>query len=570
MESLREKLQATKIEFQENDKPHPCTPGEICVIMRKQSNAREREPFPLLKGRHEPTHNIDIDIDINININSIIMTPRLVSLFYSAIVVLLLTSILIDPIDGARQRRSSGGSGSNTQQQQQQQQQKKKQNNNNNKNKNAQFDSDDYYQVLGLKKAAKAKDIKSAYRKLALQYHPDKVKDDTMKEESEQIFVKVSLAYAVLSDDEKRKIYDQYGKNGLEAFERGQDPASSGFGGGNGSGGGGGSGFHQGFGGFPGGGGGSNFHFNMNSGGGGGGGGRSQGGFDPFSMFEEMFANQGGGAGFGGGSPGRGVPRKKQAPPDLFPKGKSQVAKLGKPKFPNKKSRNMWLIMFYGNDDQQSQKVAMEYEKLAEQSNLPYKVGAVDCRLSDREQEFCTSKGIEAENLPSFALVLDGQLTMYEDFDVRAFRAKDVHSFCTDHMPQHLVNNVNSLIQLDERLLLSTKSSKPAVLLLSDKYETSSVYYHLVYYFRKDYIFGESRAKNLKLAQTFHVKKYPQLLCFVPATFGKEKYNDEYSIIRYSGTITKEAITKWLEGIAKTMASSQTKREGRRKKSSEL
>eukprot|EP00566_Odontella_aurita_P026450 CAMPEP_0113580042 /NCGR_PEP_ID=MMETSP0015_2-20120614/30428_1 /TAXON_ID=2838 /ORGANISM="Odontella" /LENGTH=183 /DNA_ID=CAMNT_0000484137 /DNA_START=110 /DNA_END=658 /DNA_ORIENTATION=+ /assembly_acc=CAM_ASM_000160 len=119
---------------------------------------------------------------------------------------------------------------------------------------------EDYYSVLGLRKGAKPKDIKSAYRKLALKYHPDKVAEDE-KETAEAKFIKVSQAYAVLSDEEKRTIYDKYGKNGLEAHEKGQDPMSAGFGG------------------FPGGGGGGSHSFNFNGGG-------SGGGFDPFSMFE--------------------------------------------------------------------------------------------------------------------------------------------------------------------------------------------------------------------------------------------------------------------------------------------
>ena len=87
------------------------------------------------------------------------------------------------------------------------------------------FESDNFYIVLGLNKIAKEKEIKSAYRKLALQYHPDKVKDVMDSEEAENIFIKVSDAYSVLSDEEKRKIYDQYGKNGLYAFEKGQHPS---------------------------------------------------------------------------------------------------------------------------------------------------------------------------------------------------------------------------------------------------------------------------------------------------------------------------------------------------------
>jgi curved DNA-binding protein CbpA len=107
-----------------------------------------------------------------------------------------------------------------------------------------QFKSEDYYTILGLSKGAKPKDIKKAYRKLALQYHPDKVKEEN-KEESEQIFITVSQAYSILSDKKKKKVYDKYGKQGLEAHEKGVDPEAAGFGPGAGFGGG-----------FPGGGGG--------------------------------------------------------------------------------------------------------------------------------------------------------------------------------------------------------------------------------------------------------------------------------------------------------------------------
>ena len=82
----------------------------------------------------------------------------------------------------------------------------------------------DYYEVLGLSKGASADDIKKAYRSLAKKYHPDMNPGDS---EAEAKFKEVNEAYAVLSDDEKRQKYDQFGH---AAF----DPASgggSGFGG---------------------------------------------------------------------------------------------------------------------------------------------------------------------------------------------------------------------------------------------------------------------------------------------------------------------------------------------------
>ncbi len=70
----------------------------------------------------------------------------------------------------------------------------------------------DYYGTLGVKKDASAEEIKKAYRKLALKYHPDKNPDDKKAEEK---FKEITEAYAVLSDAEKRKQYDQFGESGF-------------------------------------------------------------------------------------------------------------------------------------------------------------------------------------------------------------------------------------------------------------------------------------------------------------------------------------------------------------------
>jgi len=71
----------------------------------------------------------------------------------------------------------------------------------------------DYYTILGVKKEASAEEIKKAYRKLALKFHPDKTKGDKAKEEK---FKEISEAYAVLSDKEKRQQYDTYGAAGFQ------------------------------------------------------------------------------------------------------------------------------------------------------------------------------------------------------------------------------------------------------------------------------------------------------------------------------------------------------------------
>ena len=72
--------------------------------------------------------------------------------------------------------------------------------------------AEDYYQILGVKKNASQDEIKKAYRKLAMKYHPDHSKGDKAAEEK---FKKISEAYAVLSDKEKRKEYDTFGSEGF-------------------------------------------------------------------------------------------------------------------------------------------------------------------------------------------------------------------------------------------------------------------------------------------------------------------------------------------------------------------
>lgn len=77
----------------------------------------------------------------------------------------------------------------------------------------------DYYEILGISKNSSKEDIKNAYRKLALQYHPDRNKSHGAEEK----FKEISEAYAVLSDEEKRKRYDTYGHVGAEEVFRGSE-----------------------------------------------------------------------------------------------------------------------------------------------------------------------------------------------------------------------------------------------------------------------------------------------------------------------------------------------------------
>ncbi|KAI8826106.1 uncharacterized protein EV422DRAFT_154210 [Fimicolochytrium jonesii] len=159
----------------------------------------------------------------------------------------------------------------------------------------------DYYSILGVAKDADEDAIKKAYRKAALKWHPDRNPDN--KELADKKFKELSEAYEVLSDKQKRTIYDQFGEDGLKGAAGAGGAGPGGFPGAGGAG-----GFPGGFPGFPGftsGGGGPGgartFSFNMGGPGGGG------AGFRPFqpSNAEDIFRQFFGGAspfgGMGGG-----------------------------------------------------------------------------------------------------------------------------------------------------------------------------------------------------------------------------------------------------------------------------
>jgi DnaJ-class molecular chaperone len=124
----------------------------------------------------------------------------------------------------------------------------------------------DYYDILGVKKTASDAELKSAYRKLALQWHPDRNKAP----DAEAKFKEINEAYQVLSDPKKKSSYDQFGHS---AFDQGMGGGSQG----------------NPFGGFQGGGGPFSYSYSTSSGGGQ----NPFGGFsDPFEIFEQFFGGQ--------------------------------------------------------------------------------------------------------------------------------------------------------------------------------------------------------------------------------------------------------------------------------------
>ncbi|XP_076610669.1 dnaJ homolog subfamily C member 11-like [Chaetodon auriga] len=92
------------------------------------------------------------------------------------------------------------------------------------------FNNQDYYSLLNVRKEATLEELKASYRRLCMLYHPDKHRDPELKSQAEQLFNQVHQAYEVLSDAHSRAIYDIFGKKGLEVegwevVERKRTPA---------------------------------------------------------------------------------------------------------------------------------------------------------------------------------------------------------------------------------------------------------------------------------------------------------------------------------------------------------
>jgi protein disulfide-isomerase A6 len=370
-----------------------------------------------------------------------------------------------------------------------------------------------YYKILGVKKRANDGQLKKAYRKLALKYHPDKNPDD--QEAASKKFQEISNAYEVLSDPKKRKIYDQFGEEGLK---EGGGPGGPG--------------------GHPGG---------------------PGGGFaDPFKMFESFFGGGGGGGGpggmpggfgggggmpggfggFGGGGRGGG-----KAPPNgnLFKKA-SGVKSFTSKKFPHPGSgaKSFWLIVFYAPWCQHSQRLQQIWEDLAVKLKGVIRVGAVNCV---KEPKLCKKYGItlgsesEMENLSKenkgripkiqmFDPADEGSGTTGNDDVSNAYTVSNVytgkpglkalHKFALACIPESLVTNVRTEQNLDRFRGPSgpcgESSSKRCALLFTDKFETSGATKALALMMQGRLAIGEVRASNQKLSRLLRVKKYPTLM----------------------------------------------------------
>jgi DnaJ family protein C protein 16 len=186
--------------------------------------------------------------------------------------------------------------------------------------------TEDYYKTLGLKRSASNIEIKKAFKKLSLKYHPDKNKDKEKSEWAKNKFIKVANAYEALSDPKKKEIYDKYGEEGLKEHTQRENSGQNqrGYGGGN---------FDDFFG---------NYH--------------NHGFQDQEEEEKDQFPNT-----------------------DVINLSMNTISKLYR-------RREIWFVLFYKPDDFELEKNIELLKLLAEKTYGIFKIGAISCK---KDEEIC-------------------------------------------------------------------------------------------------------------------------------------------------------------------------------------
>ena len=342
---------------------------------------------------------------------------------------------------------------------------------------------EDYYKLLGVKRTASKAEIKKAFKKLSLKYHPDKNKDNPKK--AKEMFIKIANAYEVLSNDEKRKIYDQYGEEGIKANEQG---------------------------------GGQGAHFNFdNMGfeeifktffGGGGGGNRRQSKSSNFGGFGSIFDDL-----FGGGGGGGGRQRKAQSgmkDQNYFKNTKVQSLKMKSLTLLYNR-KNIWFVYFYRKGDQNYEKYVNTMIEFADKTDGLFNAGAVNCI---KEEEICEE--FEVSNTPSIFFFSENEKD-YNKYDGKV-DFTSLFNYATKRMSYY----VNEITKEKLSDYFIKKPDKYHVILFTSKESTPSLYKALSKFFINKLIFGEVHKSQTELVELFKIKEFPTLMVMLDEE--KNKY----------------------------------------------
>lgn len=358
---------------------------------------------------------------------------------------------------------------------------------------------EDYYRILGVKRDASKAEIKKAFKKLSLKYHPDKNKKNP--EKAKEQFIKIANAYEVLSDDEKRKIYDKYGEEGLKNEAQGGGPGMHfNFGGGN---------FEDIFSQFFGRGGGFRANF--------GGGQRRGGGNTHFN--------------FGGGHAGFHEQHEEEKEKDYF--SNTDVIEIKMDSLSKLYSRNeIWFVLFFKSNDKNFKEMLEIIKTLAEKTYGIFKVGAINCKS---EEEICDEFSVRTTSkiyyFPEDSNKEEEEYKGKKDWEnIFKFGAKKMQSFVRIVNADNYGDFITSFPTQHKVILFTAKSTTPPLLKALSKH------------FKGKLSFGEVRQSEKELFQRFKITKTPTIMVLT---------NEEnYQGVAYTEELNRDNIQKFLNKYA--------------------
>ena len=352
-----------------------------------------------------------------------------------------------------------------------------------------------YYDLLGVDPDADDRTIQKAYRRAALRYHPDRNPDDP---DAESKFREVAEAYEVLSDNEKRRLYDQVGSEGMKQQQQG---GSSGNGG---------------------------FHFQHG---------------DPFNIFENVFGG-GMGKGAGGGQRmhfqfnGGGFPGGFQQPrqSESLYSDDALIGELDEDTFPEGDGEGwIWILEFYAPWCGHCRQLAPKWRKVSEALHGVVRVAAVNCEV---QKALCQQH--EIRGYPSIKAFKEGKLIEY-----RGDRsAANIKEWALNLLPKQdvtLLSSQDSLeTWLDKECAGSNRKARwgACMILFTDKSQTSPLYKSLALRYRGKLSFGEVQSRNKELTALLGVTNFPTLLAVCNG--------DIQSLVKYTDEVKNTRLTKFL------------------------
>ena len=361
---------------------------------------------------------------------------------------------------------------------------------------------EDYYRILGIQKNSDDGAIKKAFKKLSLKYHPDKNRDN--EEAAKKEFVKVAKAYETLIDPEKRKIYDQFGEEGVKRQEQGGHPGGHPGGnfGGN---------FEDIFGQFFGGGG-QRFHFNMGGGG---------------HQHHQQFHHQ----------------QQQDQHEDFW--AQSDVIQLTMDSLSSFYRRNeVWLILFYKSNDRASKQYKDTYREVAEKLYGIVKVAAVNCH-EEADDAVCED-----------FMVYDTPKILVFPANIRSEPLTFAGNVQYGPIASFAVGQMESFVKLvTENTYESFNKEdfdKSKVIFFTSKKVTPPLLRAFSKEFKGRIVFGEVRESSAALINKFQITSFPTILVLGDP--------DNYSGVKYEGEFKKDQIAKFLREHSSSTNSKRTTR----------